>query len=373
MLEAALPECAGAPWPDWRATLPPAGGERRAEGGRRVASGAAQRPPPAAAGPLISYVTVVKNAAGTIGRTIDSVQAQRWPHVEHIVIDGCSTDGTLAVIERHRAAIDYYASEPDGGLYEALNKAVELASGELICVLNADDWLAADAAQTVAAHFAQPSPHAARLLCTAAWAMRSDRRKLWLPAPIDAGSWLVCANVCHNAVYATRAAYEASGPYRADLRIAADFAWLMACVDAGVEIRRLDEPTVHYSMGGLSADTRAHTTECAAILRRRFPLLDESQAWGLMHCFHQFRANLAPFSATRPAHLGRFLCRLVEQHGGDADLLRALARAGFATLRHPDDEHAAATPTRREKIARSLYKRSVQLRRWFGRRRVGPR
>ncbi len=358
-------------WPTWRRTLPP-NPQRRAEGGQRVAGepasfaadGRVAAPPP----PTISYVTVVRNAVRTVERTLASVQAQRGVAVEHIVVDGASTDGTLEVVERHAAQLAYYVSEPDGGLYDALNKAVELAAGDYVCVLNADDWLTRDAAQAVADHARGADRGAARLVCTAAWALREDRRdKLWLPEALDAGSVLRCANVCHNAVYATRAAYAASGPYRTDLKIAADFAWLVACIDAGVEIVRVDTPTVHYSLGGLSSDTRRHTTDCAAIVRDRFPALDDEQAWALLHCFHQFRGNLAPLAASRPAHHGRFLRDLARAHAADTELLRALALAGFATLRHPDDRDAAGRLSPRQRIARSLYKRGVQLRAWLRR------
>jgi glycosyltransferase involved in cell wall biosynthesis len=122
-------------------------GRRRAEGGLRL-QGRLQSPAPGV--PLVSYVTVVRNAVTTLPRTLASVKAQRGAAVEHIVVDGLSSDGTLRVIEAHAGQIDYFVSEPDSGLYDALNKAVSLARGSLVCVLNADDWLTADAAATAA-------------------------------------------------------------------------------------------------------------------------------------------------------------------------------------------------------------------------------
>jgi glycosyltransferase involved in cell wall biosynthesis len=142
------------PWPVWRDRLPAAAGPR-AEGGLRLQRGSTR--PHSATEPLVSYVTVVKNGAGTLERTLLSVRQQTWSAIEHIVLDGSSTDGTVGIIERHAASLEYYASESDAGLYDALNKAVELAAGELICVLNADDWLTPDAAAVaVAAGPAEP-------------------------------------------------------------------------------------------------------------------------------------------------------------------------------------------------------------------------
>lgn len=347
------------PWPVWKDRLPPSAGPRP-EGGLRLQRASVR--PRIPGQPLVSYVTVVRNGARTLERTLHSVRQQTWGQVEHIVVDGQSTDGTLALVEQHAASIEYYASEPDGGLYEALNKAIELAAGDLICVLNADDWLTPEAAAiAVRRHLAGP-PRSDKLVLTSALAEGGQRTKLWLPATVDAASVLTCANVCHNAVYATPAAYEASGPYRSTLRIAADFAWLVDCHRAGVAFDYDEQPTLHYSMGGMSSDTRHHAQECQQVLQANFPALSDTEAWGLLHCFHIFQHNLVPFAATRPPHHGRFLHELAQRHARDPAFMQALALAAVQLMRHPADTHAAGKPTRLEKFRRSLHKRAVRLR-----------
>lgn len=87
----------------------------------------------------ISIVTVSCNSAATIEDTIFSVANQSYPHVEHIIIDGVSTDGTLNIINRHRDKFSMMISEPDGGIYDAMNKGIRLATGDAIGFLNADD------------------------------------------------------------------------------------------------------------------------------------------------------------------------------------------------------------------------------------------
>ena len=353
-----------AAWPRWIERLPPpADGSRRAEGGRRLEGRAAGAGDGRGRDLLVSYVTVVRNGAATLERTLASVRAQRGAAVEHLVVDGLSADGTLDIIRRHDDSIDYFVSEPDRGLYDALNKAIPLASGELICVLNADDWLTPDAARLAAQAHRRAGIGAARLITSAAWAERPEGRTLWLPAPMDAGSWLRCADVCHNGVYASPAAYEASGPYATHLRIAADFRWLMACVDAGVEIVAVDEPTVHYRLGGMSGDTRRHTEECVQVLRERFSFLTDDEAWGLVHAFHVLRPQLEPFMARRPEHLGRFVGQTLRRHLDQPDFVRALALAGLGTLQHPEEATAPRRLSRREKWRRSLLKRWMTLRR----------
>lgn len=87
----------------------------------------------------ISIITVVYNSAATIEDTIMSVAAQTYQDVEHIVVDGASTDGTLSVINRHMNKIQRFISEPDKGIYDAMNKGIGLATGDVIGFLNADD------------------------------------------------------------------------------------------------------------------------------------------------------------------------------------------------------------------------------------------
>src|SRR5438105_301980 len=105
----------------------------------------------------ISVITAVFNRAGTLGEALRSVHTQRWPNIEHIVIDGGSTDGTLAVLERHKAGISKLVSEPDSGLYHALNKGIRHASGDVVGFMHADDEFASPhALARVAAAFEDP-------------------------------------------------------------------------------------------------------------------------------------------------------------------------------------------------------------------------
>lgn len=109
----------------------------------------------------ISVVTVVLNAVETIAQTLDSVAAQSHEDVEHIVIDGRSTDGTRQILEARRAMLGALVSEADGGLYDAMNKGIALASGEVIGLLNGDDVYAGpDTLALVAAPFRDPDVEA---------------------------------------------------------------------------------------------------------------------------------------------------------------------------------------------------------------------
>ncbi len=89
--------------------------------------------------PLITIITVVLNGGKTLEQTIKSVINQTYPNVEYIIIDGGSTDGTLDILKKYNGQIDYWVSEPDNGLYDAINKGVSLSSGGWIYSLGADD------------------------------------------------------------------------------------------------------------------------------------------------------------------------------------------------------------------------------------------
>lgn len=89
--------------------------------------------------PVISIITVTYNAADLIETTIKSVLSQTYSAIEYIIIDGCSKDGTLDVIQKYKDKISYYVSEPDGGIYDAMNKGIKASHGNWINFMNAGD------------------------------------------------------------------------------------------------------------------------------------------------------------------------------------------------------------------------------------------
>ena len=89
---------------------------------------------------LVSIITVVYNGEKYLEQTIQSVINQTYPNIEYIIIDGGSTDGTLEIIKKYKKHISYWVSEPDKGIFDAVNKGIDIAKGKLIGMINSDDW-----------------------------------------------------------------------------------------------------------------------------------------------------------------------------------------------------------------------------------------
>jgi len=113
------------------------------EEGTRNSGSLSQGPSPGK--PLISVITVVRNGREVIEQTIRSVLDQRYPNLEYIVIDGGSTDGTVDIIKRYASRIAYWVSEPDNGIYDAMNKALDHVHGDGHLFLNAGDYFVGQA------------------------------------------------------------------------------------------------------------------------------------------------------------------------------------------------------------------------------------
>lgn len=112
-----------------------------------------KRPPPAADMPLYSLITIVRNAARTLERTLESVARQTYPAIEYIVVDAASTDGTVDILRRHEHLISHWCSEPDDGHADGANKGVRQATGRYIGFVYADDWLPDDFVEKTVAAF----------------------------------------------------------------------------------------------------------------------------------------------------------------------------------------------------------------------------
>jgi glycosyltransferase len=202
-----------------------------------------------------SIITVAFNSERTILDTLRSVADQTHPAIEHIIVDGGSTDGTLGIVRAHATRVAHLVSEPDRGIYDAMNKGLRLASGDLIGFLNADDMLAAPDA--IARLVAAARGTAADVLFGDLVYVREDDPdrivRYW-----DAGTfspdrlrfgWMPP----HPTFYVTRETRSAVGEFDTELRIAADYDFMVRCLGrSGCRAVHVPGVFVKMRMGGAS-------------------------------------------------------------------------------------------------------------------------
>jgi len=192
----------------------------------------------------VSIVTPTLNQAQFLERTMDSVRAQTYEVHEHVVIDGGSTDGTLEILARAAAGEGErirWKTEPDGGMYEAVNKGLAMTTGDILGYLASDDVYLPWAAEAVVEAFA--SRPAVDLVFGDGVTFEEDSgiQILRLYAPLDLVSLANHASLMQPAVFWRRTLYDRLGGFDARLRYVADLDYWLRAAAAGATIAHLDE------------------------------------------------------------------------------------------------------------------------------------
>jgi glycosyltransferase len=203
----------------------------------------------------ISLITVTFQSAGTLKDTIDSVRRQTFDDMEYIVIDGGSSDGTVDILKNNSDVVDKWISEPDSGIYDAMNKGIGMASGEVIGFLHADDVFAgSEVIENIHNRYQESQFH---LLygdleyvssenpekVVRYWRSGSFRRQRlhrgWMPP--------------HPTVYVSRHFFETIGDFNIEYRISADYEWLLRALSfPTVKVEYMPEVLVRMRLGGAS-------------------------------------------------------------------------------------------------------------------------
>jgi len=200
----------------------------------------------------ISVITVALNSAATIADTLDSVAGQRHANIEHLVVDGQSSDSTLMVVESRRHDRLRWVSEPDAGLYDAMNKGLRMSRGEVVGFLNADDLYSDEFALTrVAQAFSDPLVDAC--YGDLIYITHNKRRiaRHWRSRPYDKGLFAKGWRPPHPTFYIRRSAFERLGEFNLRFRLAADFEFMMRYLeDPKVRSRYIPHVLVQMRLGG---------------------------------------------------------------------------------------------------------------------------
>ena len=177
--------------------------------------------------PRVSIVVPSFNQGAFIEQTLASILGQAWPNLELIVIDGGSTDGTLAVLERYRASIRHLVSEPDRGQAHAINKGFRLATGDILAWLNSDDMYLPRTIAKAAARLGDPSLPA---LTTGGVLWMFEQRpeaRAFLPWPFDREAMKTRDRMFQAATFWTRPLWEKSGELDESRHFVLDWEWFL--------------------------------------------------------------------------------------------------------------------------------------------------
>ena len=221
----------------------------RVEGGRRLVAETGPR----SIAPLVSVITVVFNGAEHLRGAIDSVLAQTYPDLEYIVVDGGSTDGTTEILRAYDRRIDYWVSEPDAGIYDAMNKGIRAATGTLVGILNADDRYVAYAVERAVRVLSDPN-----IGYCYGWMRLVDGqgRNCGLAKPLPRRLFgkrvLRETPLPHPTMFVRRSVYETLGEFDDRLALAGDFEFIARIHAAGVVGVEIPEVLAEFRLGGSS-------------------------------------------------------------------------------------------------------------------------
>jgi glycosyltransferase involved in cell wall biosynthesis len=206
--------------------------------------------------PKISIVTAVFNRQRTIADTIESVLSQSYANIEYIVVDGMSNDGTNEVIDRYAEQIDTYVREPDDGIYDALNKGIARASGDVIGFVHADDLLAHDRVISAIADVFERKPETEAVYGDLLYVDENNTDRVvryWRSGRYRRNRFFFGWMPPHPTCYIRRRCYEQYGDYDNSMSISADYDLLVRMfVKHEIRVEAIQDVLVKMRVGGVS-------------------------------------------------------------------------------------------------------------------------
>lgn len=198
----------------------------------------------------ISIITPVYNSVKTLEQTILSVINQKMEsELEYIIVDGGSKDGTLEIINRYSSQIDILISEPDEGVYDAMNKGVKLATGDIIGIINADDWYNDGALQIVEGIFHQ-EPDISIIYSPTYNYLNGQYLNTFFPG--DLKKLVIKFPLNHPSCFVKKTVYDSIGLFDLNYKIDADYDFIFRAYIRELAFRYVEAPLASYSLNGMS-------------------------------------------------------------------------------------------------------------------------
>lgn len=201
----------------------------------------------------ISIITASFRSESTIKDTLESVNIQTYPHIDHIIIDGASNDGTLALVRTYGKRVTNVTSEPDKGIYDAYNKGLAVADGEIIGFLNSDDYYASPyVIEHVMRAFEDQSVDA--VYADLVYVDMNNIKKIvrhWRSKAYRKGDFSRGFTPAHPTLFLRRSVYDRTGVFNIQMRLASDYEFMLRAFHTqGVKSVYLPEVVVQMRTGG---------------------------------------------------------------------------------------------------------------------------
>lgn len=206
----------------------------------------------------ISIITITYNSEKTLRETLNSVRKQNYDNLEYIIVDGCSTDSTLSIVDEYKDIVSLIVSEKDNGISDAMNKGIRLATGDLIGIIHSDDML-----EDETLHILNES-----------WDGRTDvyygdatvckengEKTHILKSKSDLSKMPYHFCMAHPAVFVTKKCYDENGLFNLKYRCAMDYDLLLRFYRSNVVFKHINKPLAIYRLGGTNQKYRRRTID----------------------------------------------------------------------------------------------------------------
>lgn len=198
--------------------------------------------------PLVSIITIVFNGEKNLEQTIQSVLTQTYDNIEYIIIDGGSTDGTLDILRKYEDRVAYWLSEPDKGIGDAFNKGIAASTGDIIGIINADDWYSDNAVETVINEYLKTG----ECIYHAKLQYWDSGMKPYYVFSGNDNKILHRGTINHPTVFVPRKIYEKTGLFNINFKNAVDYEWLIRAKLQGIDFCYIDRVVSNMRLEGTS-------------------------------------------------------------------------------------------------------------------------
>lgn len=202
--------------------------------------------------PLVSVITVVLNGEKHIEQTIQSVLNQTYSNIEYIIIDGKSTDNTLNIIKQYQSKISQVISEKDKGIFDAMNKGITIAKGELIGILNADDYYELTAIENIVNAY---NKNDADVFHGNMMVLNNGSKQLELP---DISKMKQQPSIFHPTCFVKKNVYEKIGMFDIKYKISSDYDFLLRCLNSNLKFFYVESTITNFRPGGMSGSCKSN-------------------------------------------------------------------------------------------------------------------